>query len=63
MTFKFDMGQTVEIPTPANTPERSGVIIGRAEWTTGAPNQYCVRGFDADGNPADRWFDESELDA
>jgi len=56
--FEFQLNQEVGILDT----ELEGLVIGRAEYSTGVPNGYLVRYTDVQGNPCKVWFDEQDLE-
>lgn len=57
MAFKFELGDSVYI----RLGKLAGEVRGRAEYSTGAPNQYSVHHLDGSGDPVYKWFDEDDL--
>lgn len=53
MTFKFEIGATVQ----ATLTKESGTVIGRAEYDH-SENAYYVRYVAADGRQSESWFPE-----
>lgn len=60
MSFKFELGQPVEVVLCGSGTGELGEVIGRAEYTTSQP-AYFVRYRTGDRVTAERWWNEDAL--
>ena len=55
--FKFELGRTVRLMKT----DEEGDVIGRAEYSNGAPPSYLIRYRSADGNQVEVWWTEDAI--